>query len=56
MKTSKETLISTKMLARLWPNSVHESSWLKSLACYFGLHCWQDMQFGSSPSAQFTRF
>ena len=27
-------------LAGLSPNRVHESNWVKSLACHFGLHRW----------------
>jgi hypothetical protein len=49
-------VFSTQTLVRLWPNREHESSWLKSLACRFGLHRWQNMQFGSSPSAQVAQF
>lgn len=44
------------VLARLWPNRVHESSWLKNLACGFGLHRWRKMKFeglGTPRAAQF---
>jgi hypothetical protein len=43
-------------LARLWPNRGHESNWLMSLACHFGLHRWQEMKFEVSQSAQLVRF
>jgi hypothetical protein len=32
--------VSRASLARLWPNRVHESNWLKTLACWLGLHRW----------------
>jgi hypothetical protein len=38
-------VISPETLARLWPNRVHESNWLKSLACEAGFHRWQEMKF-----------
>jgi len=43
-------------LAKLWPNRVHESNWVKSLACHFGLHRWQGMKFEDSQSRQLVRF
>lgn len=36
--------ISPESLARLWPNRVHESNWLKSLTCWLGLHRWHEMR------------
>jgi hypothetical protein len=43
-------------LARLWPNRVHESNWLKNLACWLGLHRWHDMKFEGLPPANAARF
>jgi hypothetical protein len=50
------SLLTPETLARLWPNRVHESNWIKSLACHFGLHRWQEMKFEDSQSAQLVRF
>jgi hypothetical protein len=35
--------VSPASLDRLWPNRVHESNWLKTLACWLGLHRWYEM-------------
>ena len=43
-------------LAGLSPNRVHESNWVKSLACHFGLHRWQEIKFEDSQSAKLVRF
>ena len=48
--------ISPESLARLWPNRVHESNWLKSLACWLGLHRWHEMRFEGLEPASMTRF
>jgi hypothetical protein len=56
-KTAQEaTSISPESLARLWPNRVHESNWLKSLACWLGLHRWQEMRFEGLLPASTARF
>jgi hypothetical protein len=47
---------SEETLARLWPNRVHESNWVKSLLCRLGFHRWQEMQFGPSVALQKARF
>ena len=47
---------SPELLARLWPNRVHESNWLKSLACRVGLHRWHDMELGSLSRGHTARF
>jgi len=47
---------SPETLARLWPNRVHESSWLKNLACHFGWHRWHEMKLEDSQSATPMRF
>ena len=33
-------MLSEEALARLAPNRTHESNWIKSLFCRFGLHRW----------------
>lgn len=51
--------ISPESLARLWANRVHESNWLKSVACWLGLHRWHEMRFeGLTPptAARFCRW
>ena len=48
--------ISPEMLARLWPNRVHESNWLKNLACRMGLHRWQEMKFEGFAEGNAVRF
>lgn len=53
---SQEPLFTPATLDRLWPNRVHESNWVMSLGCYFGLHRWQEMNFEDSQSAQLVRF
>jgi hypothetical protein len=32
-----------KSMAKLWPNSLHESSALKNLLCHLGLHRWAQL-------------
>jgi len=53
---SPGSLFTPETLPRLWPNRVHESNWVKSLACHFGLHRWQEMKFEDSQSAHLVRF
>ena len=49
--------ISHASLARLWPNRVHESNWVKSLACWLGLHRWYEMRLeGFAGRARFCRW
>ena len=56
IKTQAPAAISPEMLARLWPNRVHESNWLKSLACRMGLHRWHEMKFEGSAQSDRVRF
>ena len=53
---SPAPLFTPEALAKLWPNRVHESNWVKNLTCHFGLHRWQEMKFEDSQSAQLVRF
>jgi hypothetical protein len=53
---SSGSLFAPEALAKLWRNRVHESNWVKNLACHFGLHRWQEMKFEDSQSAQLVRF
>jgi hypothetical protein len=53
---SSGSLFAPEALAKLWPNRVHESNWVKNWACHFGLHRWQEMKFEDSQSAQLVRF
>jgi hypothetical protein len=48
--------ISPESLARLWPNRVHESNWLKSLACWLGSHRWYEMRLEGLMPASAARF
>jgi hypothetical protein len=48
--------ISPESLARLWANRVHESNWLKSLACWLGLHRWYEMRLEGLVPASAVQF
>ena len=48
--------LSPESLARLWPNRVHESNWVKSLACSLGLHRWYEMRLEGFMSASTARY
>jgi hypothetical protein len=52
----EESAFPPQLLARLWPNRVHESNWLKSLACSLGLHRWYDVKFEDAKSTRRARF
>jgi hypothetical protein len=41
--------LDAEFLPKLSPHRVHESSWLKSLPCSFGVHRWYETEFGSVP-------
>jgi len=41
-------------VARLSPHRTHESSWLKSVLCGFGMHRWYRTEFGSIPPQTIT--
>lgn len=56
MKDEPRAAISPEILARLWPNRVHESNWLKSLACRMGIHHWHDMKFEGFAQDDTVRF
>ena len=43
-------------LQRLWPNRVHESNWLKSLACSLGAHRWQEVDLEELEGGGKARF
>jgi hypothetical protein len=46
-----------KSLARLWPNRMHESSFLKNFFCHVGLHRWaQPSLHQHVPSQETVRF
>jgi hypothetical protein len=55
-KAQNVSEISAEMLARLWPNRVHESNWLKSLACRMGFHRWHEMKFEGVAKGNTVRF
>jgi len=55
-KAQNVSEISAEMLARLWPNRVHESNWLKSLACRMGFHRWHEMKFEGFAEGKAVRF
>jgi hypothetical protein len=41
--TAPSDAILAKSLARLWPNRMHESSFLKNLFCHVRLHRWAQL-------------
>jgi hypothetical protein len=53
---SSGSLFAPEALAKLWPNRVHESNWVKNVACHFGFDRWQEMKFEDSQSSQLVRF
>lgn len=48
--------VSQDRLQRLWPNRVHESNWLKHLACSLGLHRWQEVDLDELEPGRKARF
>ena len=40
--------VSPELWAKLAPNRVHESNWLKTLLCNFGWHRWYHLDLGNS--------
>jgi hypothetical protein len=43
-------------LAKLWPNRLHESNWLKNLFCRVGMHCWTTLDLGELLQEKNVRF
>jgi hypothetical protein len=43
-------------LARLWPNRLHESNWLKNFLCWLGLHRWSPLGQASALPGREVKF